>query len=89
MSDITPVEQLVAAEEKRQREHATLNAAPLSAITPETVDAALEAAEAAGLWERHERLNALKLRDLQSRMNPATGTILPRGEDNLRRSRPR
>jgi hypothetical protein len=53
------------------------------------VDAALEAAEAAGLWERHERLNALKLRDLQSRMNPATGTILPRGEDNLRRSRPR
>lgn len=34
MSDITPVEQLVAAEEKRQREHATLNAAPLSAPRP-------------------------------------------------------
>jgi hypothetical protein len=82
MSDSpTAVERLVADQEKRQREHTALNAAPLSAITPDALDAAIAAAQSAGLWERHSALNGRKLRDLHDRMDPATGAILPRRED--------
>jgi hypothetical protein len=81
MSDgITPIEKLVAEQEKLQRQHATLNAAPLSAITPETVDAAVEAAQAAGLHERTMSLNALKLQDVVARTD-SQGVLHERRED--------
>jgi hypothetical protein len=76
MSDA--LDQLVAEHERRDREAAALNAAPLSAITHETLDAAIAAAESAGQWDRLDRLNAMKLADAVSRTDPATGAVVPR-----------
>jgi hypothetical protein len=51
-----PIEQLAEAQHRRD----VLNATPLAELPSELRDEAIAAAESAGLWERHDRLNAAK-----------------------------